>query len=133
LSASDFERLQDGLRSSSYSYVSGSTHTFYHYPARFSRAVARAVIETFSYPGDWVLDPFMGGATAIIEGLCLGRKMLGVDANTIAPFVTRVRTTPLSRRDEGRILQARYDRSGSSSERRCRVATCSSKRAQDVS
>jgi hypothetical protein len=104
-SASDFGRLQDGLRSSSYSYVSGSTHAFYHYPARFSPAVARAVIETLSRPGDWVLDPFMGGGTAIIEGLCLGRKMLGVDINTLAHFVTRVRTTPLSRRDEGRIRQ----------------------------
>lgn len=104
LLSSDIERLDEALQSSSYSYVSGSTHAFYHYPARFSPAIARAVIHTFSEPGDWVLDPFMGGGTAIIEGLQAGRKMLGVDINTLAHFVTRVRTTPLSHRDEREVL-----------------------------
>lgn len=103
LSATKLEVLREGLQSSSYSYVSGSTHSFYHYPARFSAAVAHAVIETFSQPGDWVLDPFMGGGTAVIEGLRLSRRMLGVDINTLAHFIARVRTTPLPRGYETRI------------------------------
>ena len=84
----------------SYSYTSGSTHHFYHYPARFAPAVAREVINGFSSKGDWVLDPFMGGGTTVIEGLALGRRLIGVDINALAHFVTTVRTRPISAEDE---------------------------------
>ncbi len=46
------------------------------------------------------MDPFMGGGTSIIEGLGLGRKMVGVDINALAHFVTEVRTTPLTDSDK---------------------------------
>jgi hypothetical protein len=85
-------------------YTSGKTHHFYHYPARFSPEFARTAIAEFSGPDDWVLDPFMGGGTAVVEGLTLGRKMVGVDLNTLAHFITAVRTTPLSRNDEAHVL-----------------------------
>ena len=75
-------------------YTAGKTHNFYHYPARFSPEFARAVIARFSRPGDIVLDPFMGGGTAIVEGLALGRRMIGVDINTLARFLAEVRTAP---------------------------------------
>ncbi|MGH7439526.1 MAG: DNA methyltransferase [Polyangiaceae bacterium] len=94
------EKLREGLAAASYSYTGGATHAFYHYPARFSPQVARAVIEIFSRRNDVVLDPFMGGGTGIIEGLMLGRRMVGVDLNALACFVTDVRTRPLSTQDE---------------------------------
>jgi hypothetical protein len=84
-------------------YTSGSTHNFYLYPARFAPAVAREVISRLSSPGDWVMDPFMGGGTSIIEGLSLRRRMIGVDINSLAHFVAQVRTTPLSTTDEQAI------------------------------
>jgi hypothetical protein len=46
-----------------------------------------------------ILDPFMGGGTAIVEALALGRKVIGVDLNTLAHFVSTVKTTPLSKYD----------------------------------
>jgi DNA methylase len=58
------------------------------------------VISGFSSKGDWVLDPFMGGGTTIIEGLALGRRLIGVDINALAHFVTTVRTRPISSEDE---------------------------------
>ncbi len=79
--------------------VSGLTHQFYRYPARFSPPFARAVIQAFTEPGDLVLDPFMGGGTAIVEALAIGRRAVGVDLNPIAVFVTRSKTTPLSKND----------------------------------
>lgn len=85
-------------------YTSGLTHHFYHYPARFSPEFARTVVQELSAPNDWVFDPFMGGGTSIIEGLALGRSMLGVDINALAHFVTAVRTTPLSQADEEQLL-----------------------------
>ena len=80
--------------------VGGLTHGFYLYPARFPPEVARSIITRFSQPGDWVLDPFMGGGTSIVEGLAQGRKMMGADVNALSHFVASVRTTPLSPADE---------------------------------
>ena len=79
--------------------ISGTTHNFYRYPARFSPIFVREVIRHYSRPGDVVLDPFMGGGTAIIEALALGRKAIGVDLNSLAHFVSTVKTTPLSGAD----------------------------------
>jgi hypothetical protein len=98
-------RRVEGVRAAlagatSYSYTSGSTHHFYHYPARFAPPIAREVLTSFSTPGDLVLDPFMGGGTTIIEGLALGRRLIGVDLNALAHFVTKVRTLPITSKDE---------------------------------
>ena len=91
------EQLVAALHSSR--RTSGSTHNFYLYPSRFSPEIARTIITLFSRPGDVVLDPFMGGGTSIIEGLMLGRRMVGIDLNTLAHFVASVRTCPLSATD----------------------------------
>src|SRR5438445_12285117 len=98
----DIEAVRASLASSKYA-TGTSTHGFYHYPATFSPEIARAVIETFSAPDDWIFDPFMGGGTTIVEGLALGRRVIGVDLNSLAHFVTDVRTTPLSERDKHEI------------------------------
>lgn len=94
--------------------VSGLTHEFYRYPARFHPRVARTIIEAFSRPGETVLDPFMGGGTSVVEALALGRKIIGVDINSLAGFVARVKTTPLTARqlETGRrkIVQIRAKR-----------------------
>lgn len=79
--------------------VAGLTHNFYRYPARFSPQFARAAIAAFTDPGDTVLDPFMGGGTAAVEALASGRRFVGCDINPLSLFVTRAKTTPLSRAD----------------------------------
>jgi hypothetical protein len=79
--------------------ISGSTHNFYRYPARFSPLFVREVIRQYSRRGNAVLDPFMGGGTTIVEALSLGRKAIGLDINSLAHFVTTVKTTPLSEND----------------------------------
>jgi adenine-specific DNA methylase len=43
----------------------------------------------YDYGDNVVLDPFMGGGTTIIEGLRLGCKVIGVDVNPVAWFVTK--------------------------------------------
>lgn len=79
--------------------IFGLTHSFYNYPARFHPKFARKAIEKFTRPGDCVLDPFMGSGTTGVEALSSGRRFLGIDINPIANFVSRVKTTPLSKRD----------------------------------
>jgi len=79
--------------------VCGFTHQFYRYPARFSPIFAREIIETFTQPGESVLDPFMGAGTSLIEAVALGRRAVGVDISSLAAFLARVKTTPLSERE----------------------------------
>lgn len=80
--------------------VIGLTHGFYRYPARFSPLFARAAIQAFTKPGDVVFDPFMGGGTTLVEARSLGRRALGTDISSLATFVSRVKTTPLSVEDK---------------------------------
>ncbi len=85
--------------------VGGWTHNFYRYPARFSPRFAAAAIECFSRPSDLVLDPYMGGGTAIVEGMIAGRHMVGNDLNSLAAFITRVKTTALMKGEIAAVRQ----------------------------
>ncbi len=82
-----------------HSWVSGLTHDFYRYPARCSPSFARVAIKMFTEPGDLILDPFMGGGTALVEAQSLGRKSIGSDINELSIFVSKVKTTTLSKND----------------------------------
>lgn len=93
----DLQRLLDAVQCSK--PVCGLTHDFYRYPARFSPQFARAAIEVFTEPGDVVVDPFMGGATSLVEARALGRVGIGLDVNELSCFIARVKTTPLAPSD----------------------------------
>jgi len=84
--------------------IEGLTHCFYRYPARFSPKFAAAAIEIFSDPGQVVLDPYMGGGTAVVESMVRGRRAIGNDLNPLAVFVTRVKTTCLDDSERGALL-----------------------------
>ena len=65
----------------------------------FSPPFVRAAIELFTKPGDVVLDPYLGGGTALVEALALGRRGVGADISSLATFVTQVKTTLLSHQE----------------------------------
>jgi hypothetical protein len=79
--------------------VTGLTHEFYRYPARFSPLFAGAAIQAFTNPGDIVFDPFVGGGTSLVEARALGRRAIGTDISSLAVFLSRVKTTPLTAED----------------------------------
>lgn len=83
--------------------VQGLTHGFYKYPARFSPCFARAVIEAFTEPGDWVLDNHVGGGTTLVEALALGRHSAGSDISALAEFVAKTKTTLLTDAELARL------------------------------
>ncbi|MCH7685451.1 MAG: hypothetical protein IH899_02005 [Planctomycetes bacterium] len=99
--------------------VSGLTHDFYRYPARFSPIFAAAAIGAFTEPGDTVLDPFLGGGTTLVEGCVSGRTVVGTDISALATFVSRVKTTPITRRDATAIGKWGEDVSSSLKIHRC--------------
>lgn len=76
--------------------VKGLTHEFYRYPARFSPTFVRAAIQAFTRPGDWVIDPFAGGGTTLVEAMALGRNALGIDISSLSSFLCEAKTQILS-------------------------------------
>ncbi len=76
--------------------VKGLTHEFYRYPARFSPTFVRAAIQTFTRPGDWVIDPFAGGGTTLVEAMAMGRNALGIDISSLSSFICEAKTQVLS-------------------------------------
>jgi 16S rRNA G966 N2-methylase RsmD len=68
-------------------------YKMHRYFARRPWSVFRELIEHYSNPGSIILDPFCGGGVTVVEGLRLGRKVIGVDINPLATFVTRVEAT----------------------------------------
>ncbi|MCR4298692.1 MAG: site-specific DNA-methyltransferase [Gallionella sp.] len=92
--AEAFTRLVNAARDKG--RVSGLTHKFYRYPARFSPQFVRAAIEQFTNPGDLVFDPFMGGGTTLVEAVALGRSAIGTDISSLATFVSKAKTLVFS-------------------------------------
>lgn len=90
-----WEELLDGIHDQE--PVSGLTHSFYKYPARFAPSFARQIILAFSKPGDLVFDPFMGGGTTLVEARALGRRAIGTDINSLAVFLAETKTSVFGR------------------------------------
>jgi len=54
------------------------------HPARCSGEVVRRLIKLFSYPGDVIVDPFVGSGTTTAVAAGLGRQYIGIDQH--APY-----------------------------------------------
>lgn len=93
------QRLVEAARDQS--RVKGLTHDFYRYPARFSPSFVKGAIEVFTEPGDWVLDPFAGGGTTLVEAMAMGRNALGIDVSSLSSFLCEAKTQILSDQDVG--------------------------------
>ena len=74
-------------------------YKMHRYFARRPWSVFRALIEHYSNPGSIILDPFCGGGVTVVEGLRLGRKVIGVDINPMATFITEMEIIPADLED----------------------------------
>jgi len=54
------------------------------YPAAFPEELPRRLIKLLSFPGDLVIDPFVGSGTTAVVARALGRRFWGCDRNAIA-------------------------------------------------
>jgi len=71
------------------------THGLHMFPAKFIPQVPRWAILKFSAPGEVILDPFCGSGTTLVEAKLLSRNSYGVDVDTLAQYIAKVKTTPL--------------------------------------
>jgi DNA modification methylase len=54
------------------------------YPAAFPEELPRRLMKLLSFPGDLVVDPFVGSGTTAIVARSLGRRFWGCDRNQTA-------------------------------------------------
>lgn len=59
-------------------------HSLCPYFAMFPESFARRHIRRFTKPGDFVLDPFSGRGTTLLQALLMGRNAAAVDINPVA-------------------------------------------------
>jgi len=69
------------------------------YPAPFPEELPRRLIKLLSFPGDLVVDPFVGSGTTAVVAQALGRRFWGCDRNptAVARAQARVATTELQK------------------------------------
>ena len=68
------------------------THSYHRYPAKFIPQLANRLIRMYTERGEVVLDPFVGSGTTIVEGLLLGRRVIGMDVNPVSYLICRAKT-----------------------------------------
>ena len=73
-------------------------HSLGRYPSRFIPELPRWAIETYSQPGDLVLDPFVGSGTTAVEAAILGRHCLAADISPYACLLTEAKASAFRNR-----------------------------------
>lgn len=64
--------------------------------ARRPHNVFKELIAHYTKTGDIILDPFCGGGVTVVEGLQLQRKVVGIDLNPLAAYVTEMEVAPVN-------------------------------------
>ena len=96
------------------------THSVFPYPARLLRHVPRLILGAQNLMDDvqFVVDPFCGSGTILVEAQRYGYASYGFDQNPIAALISRVKTSPrrpqqLRRALANLVLEAKRTRRGS--------------------
>lgn len=79
------------------------THNIHPYPAKFIPQIPKDLIIWLSNKNDWVLDPFCGSGTTLVEARLTGRNSIGVDVNPLSCLISKVKVTSLNSDDISKI------------------------------
>ena len=72
------------------------THCFHSYPAMMIPQVARKLLKRYGARGGWLLDPYCGTGTSLVEASIYGMNAVGCDINPLVRLIASAKTTTLS-------------------------------------
>lgn len=72
------------------------THGFFKYPCKFIPQIPRWAILKYSEPNDYVIDPFAGSGTTVVEAVLNRRNGLAIDFDLLSQLLCETKTTTLS-------------------------------------
>ena len=72
------------------------THCFHNYPAMMIPQIARELLNRYGKPNGWVLDPYCGTGTSLVEASIFGMNGVGCDINPLVRLIVTAKTTPIS-------------------------------------
>jgi len=93
--------------------LNGEVHNWYKIALGYSDQLVKSMLTKFDLKaGSWVLDPFCGSGTTLVECKKQGVNSLGIDANPSSYFAARVKTNwspnPQKIKDLASIVEDRY-------------------------
>jgi DNA modification methylase len=71
------------------------THGYHRYPAKFIPQIVSRLAEKYTKEGNFIVDPFGGCGTTLVESKVMGRPSIAVDINPVAVLITKAKITPI--------------------------------------
>lgn len=72
------------------------THCFHTYPAMMIPQIARRLFDEYGREGEWILDPYCGTGTSLVEASLFGMHSVGCDINPLVRLIACTKVTPIS-------------------------------------
>lgn len=88
--------------------VTEYTHGFHKYPGKFIPQIPRWAMNKYlkKNNGNYILDPFCGSGTTLVEGMLYGQNVIGIDVDPLSALISKVKTTRLN--NENLIMISRW-------------------------
>lgn len=78
--------------------VNSYTHGLHKYPGKFIPQIPRWAISTYLVgKKKYILDPFCGSGTTLVEGLLAGHNVIGLDIDPLSIMISKVKTTRIQK------------------------------------
>lgn len=71
------------------------THCFHTYPAMMIPQIARKLLNQYGVEGEWLLDPYCGTGTSLVEASLFGMHSVGCDINPLVRLIAKSKLTPI--------------------------------------
>ena len=85
------------------------THGFFKYPCKYIPHIPRWAILKYSKINDYVLDPFAGSGTTLVEAVLNRRNAFGIDFDKLSQLLCRAKTVILTNKQINYIKEAIED------------------------
>ena len=71
------------------------THCFHTYPAMMIPQIARKLLKEYGTENGWLLDPYCGTGTSLVEASLFGMHSVGCDINPLVRLIATAKSTPI--------------------------------------